>query len=1418
MKIAFIIQNLTHKTDSIGYDCIFQYWTLQQHCDEIRVFAVLFDHTLHPGVDIAPFEDFYPYIRENPETIVIYHFCDGWAGVDDFLTTSVRYPIVRWHNNTPPWFYAVNEIEFAEDCVRGYQIITRLAKSPNVRFWVNSEFTRRQLEALADTSPATKTVFPASPFLSKKTIHGSSIPYETRTTDAPVEILFVSRVVPHKGHKHVLSVAAEVKHQLHRPVHVKFVGSCEDRQRTYWTDLQSKAEALQLQLTLTGVVSDEELVGIYQGSDVFVCLSEHEGFGMPVFEAMRCRVPVVAWGASAFADLLIGHPLVCQTFDIQKFAAAVIAALQPENRELVGQLQTRLLGTYTKGIIEQQLLDALRPDHSAHAPNLQLLMDPAGVAAVNASVEFYYARIKTNGSHTGQSFQHDAPVNYVSQYDLNAYRELLSLVRERKSMQENADKEASFLAGRDAELKRLRRFVSDPIENTVSEIKSVEELLELNDELFVDAAYMIVLGRTADSGGKRTYLRKLRAGAGRGSVILWLSKSDEGRRHNADLPGLAQYLRAQESSHRTLSRRYFPAKWLNDDLIQAQREYNRLTRNVGLLQRSKRRAELRVHHVDDLCELDGREFVEMAYKCVLGRPSDQEGREYYERELANGLPKAEIIRAFAESEEGRRFDSDIEGLQDYLSGQTRDKHWLWGALTENSRAQAQLRRLINGLGSLNQNLAAYPVKVQSEDSADGSGYAKRLPVEVLLESPFSQSLLRQNSADCVPLPTPVLAMESEQSTTEYVGEPTVVQHIHQILITDAGTIPDQLPLVVSENIESIKRHHPKAAYHLWDRTELRRFIAEKFTDEVLRAYDTLSAYALKADLGRYCLLYYYGGLYSDLSNRFLNPIVVRNNREIACFREHKPLHGAHWMVQNTIIYAAPGLEEIKLAIELVIANVRDKHYGVNSLAPSGPVLFGRVFAVLNRPQSYEVGQAVNLQVEGGLNRACYISEDGTFVAVRLQGGGGKPMELGLGGTNVYGQLWDHRNIYSEGTLCFPFDYPGFSGSATLSASGLAFTEEMLGELISSPPTSLPRAKHTAAVRFHAAHFTGALNFSIRGFGGRKIFAELRNMMPDASGRVSMEFELLTSCDDVRLTISSSGSASGAFQDVTFTTTGRIRRPKSVVARALAVVRRQPDPTRIASASAGTHDYIAPALASNIEYILQSDLNDGNPLSPHLAQVMQLNFDSLVRLHRRASVHRMTLDEARDFISMRFTQEVVSAFDSLRSPTAKEDLARYCWLFATGGLIADRTIRFVNPLCIPEGRTIAYFRDARPVNGVLWAVSPAIIYSAPSQNEIQLVIEHFVANARMRTHEYNTPGPTGAELLGRVLAASYRADSYLAGEEIPITPGLPKDNRCFLSPDGKLIAVRVNEARPEAANFAAETTDAEELLLTRAASG
>src|SRR6202011_4720943 len=61
---------------------------------------------------------------------------------------------------------------------------------------------------------------------------------------------------------------------------------------------------LDRQVKIPGQVTDEELFGWYRAANAYVSLSEHEGFGVPLVEAMAFDLPVVAYSSSAVSDTL----------------------------------------------------------------------------------------------------------------------------------------------------------------------------------------------------------------------------------------------------------------------------------------------------------------------------------------------------------------------------------------------------------------------------------------------------------------------------------------------------------------------------------------------------------------------------------------------------------------------------------------------------------------------------------------------------------------------------------------------------------------------------------------------------------------------------------------------------------------------------------------------------------------------------------------------------------------------------------------------------------------------------------------------------------------------------------------------------------------------------------------------------------
>jgi glycosyltransferase involved in cell wall biosynthesis len=128
-------------------------------------------------------------------------------------------------------------------------------------------------------------------------------------------VLAVSRVVAHKRVEDCLALHAELR-RLHPRAHLMVVGGA-DAGSAYVRRLTAQARALG-NVTFLGRVTHAELVAAYRAADVFLSMSEHEGFGVPLIEAMAADVPVLAFGAGAVPETLGGAGVL---FDEKHFAA-----------------------------------------------------------------------------------------------------------------------------------------------------------------------------------------------------------------------------------------------------------------------------------------------------------------------------------------------------------------------------------------------------------------------------------------------------------------------------------------------------------------------------------------------------------------------------------------------------------------------------------------------------------------------------------------------------------------------------------------------------------------------------------------------------------------------------------------------------------------------------------------------------------------------------------------------------------------------------------------------------------------------------------------------------------------------------------------------------------------------------------------
>jgi hypothetical protein len=242
-----------------------------------------------------------------------------------------------------------------------------------------------------------------------------------------------------------------------------------------------------------------------------------------------------------------------------------------------------------------------------------------------------------------------------------------------------------------------------------------------------------------------------------------------------------------------------------------------------------------------------------------------------------------------------------------------------------------------------------------------------------------------------------------------------LQNIFQIFINDSGEVPT-FSGYVAHAMQSLRVAYPAARHRVLGNRELRALIAKDFPPEVGLAYDTLKPYAYRSDLGRYCLLHRYGGMYVDLPVRFVSGILFPPELTFFAFRDRNMHTRKSWAVATSILYATPGCRVLENAIAAIVDHCRSRYYGATPLCPTGPTLLGRAVCEEDSESVVCPGELVDLTPHHPQRNSAFVLDSGQIVAMGKPAEGGNLAGLGLAGTNNYNDLWHARDVYAAGSL------------------------------------------------------------------------------------------------------------------------------------------------------------------------------------------------------------------------------------------------------------------------------------------------------------------------------------------------------------------------------------------------------------------
>ena len=353
MRILQLLPNLKYG-DAVGNDTLALHDILKQQGYETKIYA---EYILSPiDQNVATTINDLPHIDAND--IIIYHFSTGSETMAEILQTCNCRKIMVYHNITPGKYFEEYDAVVAQRCDDGRKELCDL-KAQFECCIADSEYNKNELIDIGYTCPV--YVLPIIiPFEDYEREPEPSIIKRYGQGDY-VNILFVGRIAPNKKIENVIRVFAWYNKHVNTKSRLFLIG--DDRVIDSYTD-RLKRFIKKLRLTeevyFSGHIPFNQILGFYKTADVFLCMSEHEGFCVPLVEAMKFSVPIVSYATAAVPETLGGTGIVLKSDDITIAARMLDVAIKDTYlNKLLVQTEEKRLHDFAYDNIRNEFLNIL---------------------------------------------------------------------------------------------------------------------------------------------------------------------------------------------------------------------------------------------------------------------------------------------------------------------------------------------------------------------------------------------------------------------------------------------------------------------------------------------------------------------------------------------------------------------------------------------------------------------------------------------------------------------------------------------------------------------------------------------------------------------------------------------------------------------------------------------------------------------------------------------------------------------------------------------------------------------------------------------------------------------------------------------------------------------------------------------------
>lgn len=277
------------------------------------------------------------YRSSKKETWGIYHHSIG-SELVAFLQNHALRLILIHHNVTPPQFFAGVDPAWVERAQQGQQQLRMICGQTDLAL-ADSEFNELDLReagyeetaVLPITLPENQYALPLNQQLANE------------LQQQKPNLLFVGRFATNKRQEDLVKLLYYY-HRIRPEARLILVGDRWTIGYDKWVERLAADLGLASHVILTGKVSQQDMVTYYKTADLYVSMSEHEGFGKPLIESMYLELPVLAFASTSVPYTLGQAGVLFHQKDYERLAELVdiLVTDQPLRQRIITRQQQRV--------------------------------------------------------------------------------------------------------------------------------------------------------------------------------------------------------------------------------------------------------------------------------------------------------------------------------------------------------------------------------------------------------------------------------------------------------------------------------------------------------------------------------------------------------------------------------------------------------------------------------------------------------------------------------------------------------------------------------------------------------------------------------------------------------------------------------------------------------------------------------------------------------------------------------------------------------------------------------------------------------------------------------------------------------------------------------------------------------------------